>query len=657
MNVKGEKLRSKSAVCVHRLFRLALARKKCVGFLGIAAFLGAVAAILQMLSLSRIIDGAFLGHLSLFELSPLLGWLGGAICLRASTLWLSELECQAIAARIKETVRNQLFRGITDRGPLFTLGEKTGELAACSVEGVEKLDAWYTKFLPHIIALAIVPLTLATYVVWIDWPSGLVLILTGPLILIFMALLGMMAKRKTQRQWAALSRMSGHFLDVLQGLPTLHLFGRSSVQSANISRVSEEFRRATLQVLSVAFLSGMVLELAASVSTAVVAVEIGIRLIQGILDFRTGLLVLLLTPEFYLPFRQLGASHHAGMEGVAAGERIFELLDQDKSDGRTVGTSSCSSEFALESTARKEPVGRTNSDERELVPTGLSVANPGLEQGRHIRFQNVAYQYPGASAFAVQDLTFDLYPGCIHLLTGHSGAGKSTVIKLLLQLMQPTRGTLVVDGQLLTEFSPKVWRTQVAYVSQAPHFFEGSVLDNLRVAAPHASMEQVQAAARLAEADEFIRALPHAYDTPISEAANRFSGGERQRLAIVRAFLKDSPLLLFDEPASHLSAATTAQLQRAFLRVAPKRTTVVIAHHGFALKGVDIVLELSEGRLTNVTEPGRGACLASAFARSCGTSAVAKAMEDKTARSGSCRAAAWQPPDEADSWECGVPVA
>jgi thiol reductant ABC exporter CydD subunit len=636
MNVKGEKLRSKSAVCIRWLFRLALARKKPVGFLGIAAFLGAVAAILQMQSLSRIIDGAFLGHLSLFELSPLLGWLGGAICLRASTLWLSELECQAIAARVKESVRNQLFRRITDRGPLFTLGEKTGELAACSVEGVEKLDAWYTKFLPHVIALAIVPLTLATYAVWVDWPSGLVLILTGPLILIFMSLLGMMAKRKTQRQWAALSRMSGHFLDVLQGLPTLHLFGRSSVQSANISRVSEEFRRATLKVLSVAFLSGMVLELAASISTAVVAVEIGIRLIQGILDFRAGLLVLLLTPEFYLPFRQLGASHHAGMEGVAAGERIFELLDKDKS----VETSSCSSEFALESTERREPIGRTNSNERELVPADLSVGISGAEQGPHIRFQNVAYQYPDASAFAVQDLTFDLYPGCIHLLTGHSGAGKSTVIKLLLQLMQPTRGTLAADGRLLTEFSPKVWRTQVAYVSQVPHFFEGSVLDNLRVAAPGASMEQVRAAARLAEADEFIGALPHGYDTPISEAASRFSGGERQRLAIVRAFLKDSPLLLFDEPASHLSAATTAQLRRAFLRVALRRTTVVIAHHGFALKGVDVLLELSEGRLTNVIEPGRGVCLASR---------LLPQLRDY--------GAIWQPPDKADSWECGVPVA
>jgi len=341
----------------------------------------------------------------------------------------------------------------------------------------------------------------------------------------------------------------------------------------------------------------MVLELAASISTAVVAVEIGLRLIEGILDFRTGLLVLLLTPEFYLPFRQLGASHHAGMEGVAAGERIFELLDH----ARTVGTSFRSSGIVLESTASKQLKNRTNSDERELGPTDWSVAS-NAGNGLHVRFQNVTYQYPGTDFPALRALTFDLYPGRIHLLTGQSGAGKSTVIKLLLQFMQPAVGRLVVNGQLLAEISPEVWRTQVAYVSQFPHFFEGSVLDNLRIATPGVELEHVRAAARLAEADDFIMRLPHAYSTPISEAAGRFSGGERQRLAIARAFLKDSPLLLFDEPVSHLDAVTAIKLQRAFLRLSRRRTTLVIAHHGFALSGADVVLELLHGQLAGATE-------------------------------------------------------
>jgi thiol reductant ABC exporter CydD subunit len=583
-------MQSKS--CIPRLFRLALPHKRWLAALGITALLSAVAAILQMESLSRIIDGAFLHRANLMELREPILWLAGAICLRAATLWLSELASQEIAAQVKEQLRNRLLYSLTGRGPLFTQREKTGELAACIVEGVEKLDAWYAKLLPHAVAMGIVPATLALFVLWIDWPSAIVLILTGPLILIFMALIGMMAQRKTRQQWAALSRMSGHFLDVLQGLPTLHLFGRSGVQDANISRVSEHFRRTTMRVLLVAFLSGLVLELAASISTALVAVEIGVRLIEGLMDFQTGLLVLLLAPEFYLPFRQLGASHHAGMEGAAAGERIFELLD----DESTLGVS------AKESQRDVHPQGQSEREISRFRMSATEGQHETVSGPTHIRFQNVEYQYPGATAPAIRGVTFDLVPGRIHLLAGESGAGKSTVMKLLLGFVQPTGGALLVNDRLLPEIPPELWRSQVAFVSQYPHFFEGSVLDNLQAARPCAALEQVRAAARLAEADEFVMALPQGYHTPISEAAARFSGGERQRLAIARTFLKDSPLLLFDEPSSHLDVATAAKLQRAFLRLARNRTTLVIAHHGFALISADVVFVLSNGRLVRSTE-------------------------------------------------------
>ena len=582
-------MQSKS--CKPRPFRLALAHKSWLAALGITALLSAVAAILQMGSLSTIIDGAFLRRANLMELREPILWLAGAICLRAATLWLSEFASLEITARVKEQLRNRLLRSLTRRGPLFTQREKTGELAACIVEGVEKLDAWYAKFLPHAVAMGIVPATLALFVLWIDWPSAIVLILTGPLILIFMALIGMMAQRKTRQQWAALSRMSGHFLDVLQGLPTLHLFRRSSVQGANISRVSEYFRRTTMRVLLVAFLSGLVLELAASISTALVAVEIGVRLIGGMMDFQTGLLVLLLAPEFYLPFRQLGASHHAGMEGAAAGERIFELLGGES----TLGVS------AKEGQSDVHPQGQS---EREISPSPMSATegqHDNVSGPTHIRFQNVDYQYPGATAPAIRGVTFDLVPGRIHLLAGESGAGKSTVMKLLLGFVQPTGGALLVNDRLLPEIPPELWRSQVAFASQHPHFFEGSVLENLQTARPGAALEEVRVAARLAEADEFVMALPQGYHTPISEAAARFSGGERQRLAIARAFLKDSPLLLFDEPSSHLDVATAAKLQRAFVRLARHRTTLVIAHHGFALNKADVVFVLSRGRLVRST--------------------------------------------------------
>jgi thiol reductant ABC exporter CydD subunit len=582
--------------CTRLLFFLALSYKGWFGLLGAALLFNAGVVIVQMDNLSRIIGSAFLQRTSLAELRGPIYWLAVAICLRAGSLWLSELVGQEIAARVKEELRNRLLRKLIQRGPLFTQREKTGELAACAIEGVEKLDAWYAKFLPHALGMAIVPATLILFVFWIDWPSAIVLMVTGPLIPVFMILIGMMAQRKTRQQWKALSRMSGHFLDVLQGLPTLHLFGQSGVESAHIAQMSEHFRRTTMRVLRVAFLSGMVLELIASISTALVAVEVGIRLIEGMMSFQTGLLVLLLTPEFYLSFRQFGASHHAGMEGSAAAERIFELL-AEKRAGESA-TVSIPARPPLQP-VNESPTPGSPSHSRSLVwqshqrRTVLAVTGPV-----HIQFLNVDYRYPDGPAPAVRRLTFQLEPGRIQLLTGENGAGKTTIMKLLLQFIQPTGGTVMINGRPLSEIPPETWRRQVAFVSQHPHFFDGNVLDNLRAAWPEAVLEQVRAAARLSEADEFIMALPRGYETPMSEAATRFSGGERQRLAIARAFLKGSPLLLCDEPTSHLDAVTATKLRRAFLRLARFRTTLIIAHPESAETGADIVFVLDNGSLT-----------------------------------------------------------
>jgi ATP-binding cassette, subfamily C, bacterial CydD len=559
----------RSTSCMRRLFKLAESYPRCLWALGGTTVLTAVGILVQMVCLSQIINATFVQHTPVVDIRGPILWLAGAICLRASALGTTELIGQHIAARVKKRLRKWLLRSLIRAGPAFTQGERTGELTAYVVEGVERLDAWYTRFLPHAMAMAIVPVTLVLFVLWIDWPSGVVLMLTGPVIPIFMALIGMMAQLETQRQWSALTRMSGHFLDVLQGLPTLHLFGRSSVQSARISQVSEDFRRTTMRVLRVAFLSGFVLELAASISIALVAVEIGLRLIAGMLDFQTGLMVLLLAPEYYLPFRQFGASHHAGIEATAAGERIFRLLD---------------SEPTIE-TALKRGHGEERAESERFAGS--------IE----VRMESVEYQYPEATAPALQGVTLQLNPGRFHLLVGESGAGKSTMMKLLLRFMEPGRGTLFVNDQPMQEIPPAAWRRNVAFVSQHPHFFEGTVLDNLRAARPAATLAEVKAAVRLAEAEEFINALPQGYGTPIREAAARFSGGERQRLAIARAFLKDASLVLADEPANHLDIATAAKLERAFLRLAQGRTTLVVAHHGFSPDRADILFVLAQGHL------------------------------------------------------------
>jgi ATP-binding cassette, subfamily C, bacterial CydD len=306
-----------------------------VATLALVMLIATGVTIVQMLYLSRIIEGVFLGGASLTTTSPKILVLAAAVVVRALLLWAGEILAQRAAARLKAGLRQRLFNHVLRLGPAWTRREPSGELVATAVEGIEKLDDYYARYIPARLGVGIVPLVIVSAVFAVDWLSGLVLCLTGPLIPIFMVLIGRQAEQATRRQWLALQRMGAHFLDVLQGLKTLKLWGRSRTQGDRIRAVSDRYRVTTLDVLKVAFLSGLVLELAASISTAVVAVEVGVRLIEGLMHFQSGLLVLLLAPEFYLPFRTLGARHHAGMEGVAAADRLYAILDlEPRTPGR-----------------------------------------------------------------------------------------------------------------------------------------------------------------------------------------------------------------------------------------------------------------------------------------------------------------------------------
>jgi ABC-type transport system involved in cytochrome bd biosynthesis fused ATPase/permease subunit len=313
--------------------------------------------------------------------------------------------------------------------------------------------------------------------------------------------------------------------------------------------------------LKIAFLSSFVLELAASVSIALLAVQIGIRLIEGLMPFHLGLFILLLAPDFYLPIRQFGVHHHAGMEGVAAASRIFEILDAQPA---------------------------VNDSLRSVEPPGQLLT---------LEFQNVTWRYPDSPEPALREVSFRLEPGKIHALAGPSGSGKSTVFKALLRFIEPQAGVIRVNGNAITDFPIRAWRERLALVPQTPHFFEGTVLENLRFARPDASREEIVRAADLAEARAFIERLPQGFDTPAGEAALRFSGGERQRLAIARAFLKNALLLLLDEPSAHLDLENEEKLNRAITRLARGRTTLIIAHREATLRTADVVIFLRGGKI------------------------------------------------------------
>jgi thiol reductant ABC exporter CydD subunit len=517
-----------------RLFRLASLARTAMAASAAATMLGAMAAIGQAFAVGAIVASIHPRLPIQAALRPALSALLALLCARAICAGFVEWCGQRVATRLKGHVRTMLVKHLSARGPRGLTGAKTGEVVTTAMDGVEQLDAFYRRFVPQMFATVVVPAIIVLAVAWLDLPSALILAVTGPLILVFMWLLGTLAAQRTREQWQALSSLGGRFLDTLQGLSTLTLYGRAEDAADRLDEASEDLRVRTMDVLKVAFLSGFVLELAATLGTAMVAVSVGVRMIEGWIGFQAGLTVLLLAPEFYLPFRLLGQRHHAGMEGVAAAARIFALLDAPAPG-------------AVRTTAATPADGSGDEDDRSACSHDIVTSG-----GVTLSLTRVSFSYQGATRAALHDVSIDFPPCTLTAIVGPSGAGKGTLAALLLRFIDPADGQVRTNGRDARERAAADWRRLIALVPQRPHFFEGSILDNLRLARPDATRDEVRAAARMAEAEAFIAAMPDGYDTPLDEMAARLSGGERQRLALARALLKPAPVLLLDEPSSSL---------------------------------------------------------------------------------------------------------
>lgn len=533
----------------------------------ICGILIAVVTIAQMVFLSRIVNKVFLFHQNLGEVSPLLVLLLGAIIMRAGLVWIREVTAQEGAIRVKSELRKRLFTHLLELGPAYSKGEATGELVTTISEGIERLDAYVSRYFPQMALSVIVPFLIVAYILPLDWMSGVLLLVTGPIIPLLMFLVGSYSEKHVQRQWLVLSLMSTHFLDTVQGLPTLKLFGRSRAAQERIGRISERFREKTLKMLKVAFLSGMVLEFMVAIAIGLVAVTLGVRLLDGGISFEEAFLVLLLAPEFYRPLRELGVQHHAGMEGKAAAKRMSEILQTPVS-------------IHTHEASAKRPINQLT-----------------------ITFTDVTYTYPGSEHPALKRVHLMLSPGTCTALVGRSGAGKSTLVNLLLRFMDVDDGRITANDIPLTSLPVETWREYVGLVPQRPYLFYGSVLDNIRLACPTASNEEVERVADLAGAAEFIHQLPEGYATEIGERGVRLSAGQAQRIAIARAFLKNAPLLILDEPTSSLDPESELLIRRALKKLMDNRTVLVIAHRYNTIANAQQVAVLEEGELVEVGEP------------------------------------------------------
>ncbi|MEU5882948.1 thiol reductant ABC exporter subunit CydD [Spirillospora sp. NPDC047279] len=438
-----------------------------------------------------------------------------------------------------------------------------GERVTLLTRGLDALDPFFTGYVPQLLAACVVPVLVLARLAAADWASALVVAVTVPLVPVFGALVGMRTAALTGRQWGALERLGGHFRDVLAGLATLRAFGRTGHQSRVVRELAGEHRRATVGALRVAFLSSLVLELVCALSVALVAVPVGLRLLDGSMVLSTGLLVLLLTPEAYLPLRALGARFHASAEGVAAAERAFEALDS--------------------------PCERTG---------GALLRVQGAPE---IVLEEVTVRYPGRERPALEKVSLRIAPGERVAVAGPSGAGKSTLLLVLLGLVEPESGRVLVDGADLAELDLAAWRRRVGWVPQAPHLFAASVADNIRLGVPDATGEQVTAAARAAAADTFVGELPDGYATVLGEGGAGLSAGQRQRLAVARAYLTGAPVMLLDEPSARLDLASERALVQGAARSLPGRTALIVAHRPALVGLADRVVRMRGGRIEDGT--------------------------------------------------------
>jgi len=529
--------------------------------LALDTVLGALSAglvLVQAVLIARIVASAFSGA-SLGDVSVDLALLVLAFAGRGVLTWGFEVAGRRAASTVLSELRLELVERRLRTQPLTLDRAESGEVAATAVQGVEGLEAYFARYLPQVVLAIVVPLAVLGLVVAIDPISAGVMLLTLPLVPVFMWLIGRYTEERTRERWLALRLLSTHFLDVVRGLPTLRSFNRGREQAAVLDRIGERYRRTTMGTLRVAFLSGAVLELAATLGVALVAVTAGVRLAGGSLGFQAALTVLVLAPELYLPLRQLATQFHASADGLAVAERMLELID-------------------------------------EPAPTagGKLVAPSPLDAP--VRFEAVSFTYPSRPGLVLDGLDLELYPDETVALVGPSGSGKTTVASLLLRFVDPAAGRLSVGGIDLAHCRPDLWREQLAWVPQRATIFRGTIADNIRLGDPGATVRSVRDAAVLAGADRFVQALPFGYETLVGDGGRPLSAGESRRIALARAFVRNAPLVILDEPTADLDRTSAAVVAEAVERLRSGRMVLLIAHRPELVEHADRVVLLEDGK-------------------------------------------------------------
>jgi thiol reductant ABC exporter CydD subunit len=534
--------------------RVALAVDVTLGI--VAALLVLAQAVLLADVAARSFDGA-----SLHQVVRPLALLAAVVCARAVAAWGFELVGRRAAGRILSRLRLSLVERRLHDQPASLDGGESSDLAALAVTGVDALETTFARYLPQVVLSVVVPVAVLALVASIDLTSAGIVLLTLPLVPVFMWLIGRYTENRAQERWQALTILAHHFSDVVRGLPTLRAYNRARAQSEQIEAVGDRYRLATMGTLRVAFLSGTVLELAATIGVALVAVTVGVRLADGGLGFQAGLTVLVLAPELYLPIRNVAAQFHASADGAAVAGRLLDLVEV--------------------------PPATAASRRRHEVPD-LRTAT--------VRLERVSFSYPGRAGLVLDEVDLELTPGETVALVGPSGAGKSTIASLLLRLAEPTGGRIRADGLDLATLDTGAWRRQLAWLPQRPSLLRATVAENILLADPTARLERIREVAALAGADSFVEALPDGYETVVGDGGRPLSAGQVRRIGLARAFLRDAPLVILDEPTAHLDSESADHVTAAIDGCRGRCTTLVISHRPELAVRCDRIVRIEDGR-------------------------------------------------------------